>query len=139
MPNQISSGLRTIYLIHFIWALIFGLAGTFAARLVGDIAGHPVHDLDVNMLLGVAALTFALTSWFAYRATHWEQISILTAGECLFNLVGGLGGIVFYFAPSLLGIPQLPPVQLFVSIVLLLLGISFTYFYNHVNGFKSPV
>lgn len=139
MSSQIPSGLRTTYLVHFIWEAIFGLAGTLAAKSVGQIAGHPVTDVDVNMLLGVAALTFALASWFAFRARNWEQISILTAAESFFNVVGGVGGIVAYFSTSILGISALPPVQLLVSIVLLLFGISFTYYYNKVNGFKSPV
>lgn len=136
---QIPNGLRTTYLIHFIWEAIFGIAGTVAAKVVGQIAGHPVTDVDVNMLLGVAALTFALASWFAYRAKSWEQISILTAAESFFNVVGGLGGIVAFFAPSLLGVSALPPVQLLVSVVLLLFGVAFTFFYNKVNGWKSPV
>lgn len=139
MSSQIPNGLRTTYLIHFIWEAIFGIAGTLAAKLVGQIAGHPVTDVDVNMLLGVAALTFALASWFAYRAKSWEQISILTAAESFFNVVGGIGGIIAFFAPSLFGISALPPVQLLVSVVLLLFGAAFTFFYNRVNGFNSPV
>src|SRR4029079_8306636 len=131
-------GLRTTYLVHFVWELIFGLAGTLAAKLVGDIAGHAVRDVDVNMLLGVSALTFALGSWFAYRASHWDQISILTAMEIFFNLVGGIGGIIVYFVPSILGVESLPPVQLVVSIVLLLFGAAFSYFYLQVNGAKQP-
>jgi ABC-type polysaccharide/polyol phosphate export permease len=139
MQNQIPNGLRTTFLIHFIWEAIFGLAGTLAPRLVGAIAGHPVHDLDVNMLLGVAALTFALASWFAYRALHWEQISILTAAESFFNLLGGLGGILIFFAPSLFGIESLPPVQLLISVILVLFGLAFAFFYNKVNGLRPPI
>jgi len=136
---QIPNGLGTTYLIHFIWELIFGLAGTLAAKLVGDIAGYPVTDPVLSSLLGLAALTFALASWFAYRASRWEQISILTAAECFFNLVGGVFGIIVFFIPSIIGVQSIPPVQLLVSVVLLLFGISFTYFYNQVNGFKSPL
>jgi len=136
---QIPNGLRTTYLIHFIWELIFGLAGTLAAKLVGDIAGYPVTDPVLSGLLGLAALTFALASWFAYRAARWEQISILTAAECFFNLVGGIFGIIAFLVPSLVGLQSIPPVQLLVSVVLLLFGIFFTYFYNNVNGFKSPL
>jgi len=137
--NGIPQGLRTTYLIHFVWELIFGLAGALAPRLVGDIAGHPVRDVDVNMLLGVAALTFALGSWFAYRATVWDQISILTAIECFFNLAGGIGGILIFFMPALVGERNLPPVQLLVSVVLLLFGIAFTYYYTSLNSFRSPI
>lgn len=139
MQGKIPNGLRTTYLIHFIFALIFGLAGTLAAKLVGNIAGHEVRDVDVNALMGVASLAFALASWFALRAKSWEQISILTSAECFFNLVGGVGGLVAFFAPGLLGIPNLPPVQLLVSVILLLLGIAFTYYYYKINGLKSPV
>lgn len=139
MNNTIPQGLRTTYLIHFVWELIFGIAGTLAAKFVGDIAGHPVTDVDVNMLLGVAALTFAIGSWFAYRAARWEQIAILTAMTIFFNLVGGIGGVIVYFVPSLIGVTSLPPVQLLVSVVLILFGVAFGYFYLQVNGAKQPM
>lgn len=138
MNTTIPQGLRTTYLGHFVFALIFGLAGTLAARMVGDIAGHPVRDVDVNMLMGVASLTFALGSWFAYRAARWEQISIVTAMEMFFNLVGGIGGILAYFVPSIFGLDSLPPVQLLVAVVMLLFGAAFGYFYLQVNGAKQP-
>ncbi len=138
MQTKIPNGLRTIYLIHFIWELIFGLAGTLAAKLVGDIAGYPVTDPVLSGLLGLAALAFALASWFAYRATSWEQISILTAAESFFNLVGGIGGVILSFTPSVIGLKSIPPVQLLVSVVLTLFGIAFVYFYNSVNGMRSP-
>src|SRR5215510_7121179 len=136
---QIPNGLRTTYLIHFIWELIFGLAGTLAAKLVGNIAGYPVTDPVLSGLLGLAALTFALASWFAYRAARWEQISILTAAECFFNLVGGVFCGIAFFIPSLSGVQSIPPLQLLVSVVLVLFYIFFTYFYNQVNVFQSPL
>ena len=138
MRTSIPNGLRTVFLINFIFAVIFGLSGTFAARLVGNIAGHPVRDVDVNMLMGLAALAFAIGSWFAYRATSWEQISIVTAMEGFFNLVGGIGGLVAYFVPSILGVDSLPPVQLVVAIVLTVLGIAFAYFYLQANRALQP-
>ena len=137
--SEIPRGLRITYLIYFIYALVFGLAGTFAAKLVGDIAGHPVHDVDVNALMGVASLTFALGAWFALRATRWEQISVLTAMLCFFCAVAGVGGLLAYFVPGLFGISALPPVQLLVSTVFLLLGIAFNYFYFVVKGARAPL
>jgi hypothetical protein len=137
--TEIPKGLRTTYLINFIFALVFGLAGTFAAKLVGSIAGHAVRDADVNALLGVAALTLAIGSGFALRATRWEQISVLTLMQCYFCLAGGLGGLVAYFAPGLLGMDPLPPVQLLVAIILLALGLAFSYFYFMVKRARSPL
>lgn len=139
MRTEISQGLRVTYLINFIVALIFGLAGTFAAKFVGDIAGHPVHDPDVNGLLGVAALTFAIGSWYAYRASSWEDIRLVTAMVAFFNLFGGVLGIAAYFFPSLIGITSLPPVQLLVAVVLTGLGLSFTYYYNATQGWRTPL
>jgi hypothetical protein len=134
VDTEIPRGLRYIYLATFVFALIFGIAGTFAARLVGDIAGHPVRDMDVNVLMGVAALAFATGSWMAFRSVRWEQVSILTAMLAFGNLFGGLGGMVAYFFPGLFALSEpYPPVQLLVSVVLLLLGAAFTYFYLSHN------
>jgi hypothetical protein len=128
--REIPQGLRITYLASFVFTLIFGLAGTFAAKLVGDIAGHPVRDVDVNVMLGVASLAFALGSWLAYRATTWEQISILTTMLTFCNLFGGVFGIIGYFSPSIFGLSEpYPPVQLLVAVVLTAFGIAFAYFY----------
>jgi preprotein translocase subunit SecY len=135
----IPQSLRITYLIYFVIALIFGLAGTFAAKFVGDLAEHPVRDADVNGLLGVASLTFALGAWYAYRAARWEEVSLVTAMLAFFTGVGGIGGLIAYFFPSLIGIDRLPPVQLLVSIILLLLGIAFTYFYTSIQGWHAPL
>jgi hypothetical protein len=138
MRSEIPQGLRTVYLINFIVTLIFGLAGTFAAGLVGTIAGHVVHDVDVNYGLGATTLGLSLASWFAYRAPHWDQISILTLAAAFINIVGGIGSLVLYFAPGAFGITQLPLVSLVVGVVLTLLGIAFAYFYLQVNGARAP-
>jgi hypothetical protein len=139
MQTDISRGLRNTYLAQFVFTLIFGLAGTFAAGFVGDLAGHPVHDGDVNMGLGITTLALALGSSFAYRATRWDQISIFTA-VCAFNgLVGGVLNVIIHFAPGLVNETSLPPVQLLVAVIVLALGIAFTYFYFATNKALSPL
>ncbi len=37
MRSEIPQALRLTYLIHFVWELFFGLAGTLAPRLVGEL------------------------------------------------------------------------------------------------------
>jgi hypothetical protein len=59
--------------------------------------------------------------------------------ESLLGLASGIGGLVAYFAPAIIGTDRLPPVQLLVSIIFLLFGGAFTYFYGSVNGWKSPL
>jgi hypothetical protein len=138
MGQEIPRGLRTVYLVNFVFALIFGLAGTFAAKFVGDVAGHPVRDVDVNYGLGAVTLGMAFGSWFAYRAHHWDQISILTFVGAFSNLLGGVGSLLLYFAPGTFGIEPLPPVSLIVAVAYTLLGLGFLYFYLQVNGARPP-
>jgi hypothetical protein len=138
MRKEIPQGLRTVYLINFVFALIFGLAGTFAAGLVGSIANHPVRDLDVNYGLGAVTLALAFASWFAYRAPKWDQIAILTFAGAFANLLGGVGSLVLYFAPGMFGIEPLPLVSLVVAVAYTLLGAAFAYFYLQVNGAGAP-
>ncbi len=128
--REIPRGLRIAFMIHAIFTLVFGLAGTFAAKLVGDIANHPVRDVDVNAMLGVVSLALALGSYLAYRASTWDQVNILTIMITFSNLFGGLTGIIAYFFPSIFGLTEpYPPVQLIVSIALAAFGFTFAYFY----------
>ncbi|HZQ10846.1 MAG TPA: hypothetical protein VFD70_29995 [Anaerolineae bacterium] len=138
MRQDIPQGLRTVYVINFIFTLIFGLAGTFAAGLVGSIANHPVRDIDVNYGLGAVTLGLALGSWFAYRAKRWDQISILTFIGAFANVLGGVGSLLLYFVPGAFGITQLPPVSLVVAVLYTLLGLGFLYFYLQINGARTP-
>ncbi len=131
--RQIPQGLRIAFLSYSIFTLIFGLAGTFAAKLVGDVAGHQVRDADVNSMLGVVSLALAIGSWLAYRASSWEQIRILTIMVTFNNLFGGIGGMIAFFFPSIFGLAEpFPPVQLIVSIALSLFGVAFAYYYFSV-------
>lgn len=132
MPSnrEIPRGLRIAFLIHAIFTLIFGIAGTFAAKLVGDIANHPVRDVDVNAMLGVVSLALAIGSFMAYRASGWEQINIMTVMITFSNLFGGVTGLIAYFFPSMFGLTEpYPPVQLIVSAALTAFGATFAYFY----------
>jgi hypothetical protein len=47
--------------------------------------------------------------------------------------------VVAYFFPSLINATSLPPVQLLVAVILTLLGLSFTYFYTSLQGWRAPL
>src|SRR5437870_4353871 len=100
-PSTIPSWLRGTYLISFVLNGVFGLSGLFAARMVGNLAGHPVKEGDLNVLLGSVAFAFAIGSWFARRATRWEQISLATLVIALFTLVAGVAGVLIFLVPTL--------------------------------------
>ena len=101
---KISQGLKTTFLVHFIVALLFGLSFLFMPVLVGSWYGLNVQEPDTYRLLGTAMLGFAVSSWFAYRATDWESVRILVVMELVWTV---LGTLVMLYALLLAGFPAL--------------------------------
>ena len=101
---KISQGLKTTFLVHFIVALLFGLGFLFMPVLVGSWYGLNVQEPDTYRLLGAAMLGFAVSSWFAYRATDWESVRILVVMELVWTV---LGTLVMLYALLLAGFPAL--------------------------------
>ena len=87
---KISQGLKTTFLVHFIAALLFGLSFLFMPVLVGSWYGLNVQEPDTYRLLGAAMLGFAVSSWFAYRATDWESVRIVVVMELVWTILGTL-------------------------------------------------
>ena len=101
---KISQGLKTTFLVHFIVALLFGLGFLFMPVLVGSWYGLNVQEPDTYRLLGAAMLGFAVSSWFAYRATDWESVRIVVVMELVWTV---LGTLVMLYALLLAGFPAL--------------------------------
>ena len=76
MNTQLSQGLKTTFLIHFIVALLFGLGFLLIPVAVGSIYGMNVQEPETYRLLGAAMVGFAASSWFAYQATNWESWNV---------------------------------------------------------------
>ena len=73
MNTQLSQGLKSTFLIHFIVALLFGLGFLLIPVAVGNVYGLNVQEPDIYRLLGAAMLGFAVSSWLAYKETNWES------------------------------------------------------------------
>jgi hypothetical protein len=101
---KISQGLKTTFLVHFIVALLFGLGFLFMPVLVGSWYGLNVQEPDTYRLLGAAMLGFAVSSWFAYRATDWESVRIVVVMELVWTI---LGTLVLLYALLFAGFPAL--------------------------------
>ena len=120
---KISQGLKTTFLVHFIVALLFGLGFLFMPVLVGSWYGLNVQEPDTYRLLGTAMLGFAVSSWFAYRATDWESVRIVVVMELVWTV---LGTLVMLYALLLAGFPALGWLN---AVILGAFAIAFGRFY----------
>jgi len=120
---KISQGLRTTFLIHFIVALLFGLGFLFMPVLVGSWYGLNVQEPETYRLLGAAMLGFAVSSWFAYRATDWESVRIVVVMELVWTI---LGTLVLLYALLFAGFPALGWLN---AVILGAFAIAFGRFY----------
>jgi hypothetical protein len=120
---KISQGLKTTFLVHFIVALLFGLGFLFMPVLVGSWYGLNVQEPDTYRLLGAAMLGFAVSSWFAYRATDWESVRIVVVMELVWTI---LGTLVLLYALLFAGFPALGWLN---AVILGAFAIAFGRFY----------
>ena len=120
---KISQGLKTTFLIHFIVALLFGLGFLFMPVLVGSWYGLNVQEPDTYRLLGAVMLGFAVSSWFAYRATDWESVRIVVVMELVWTI---LGTLVLLYALLFAGFPALGWLN---AVILGAFAIAFGRFY----------
>jgi hypothetical protein len=102
MEKQISSGLKTTFLVHFIVALIFGLVNLLIPEVWGNL-GFPVKEPAAYRLLGAAILGFGASSWLAYRETAWDKVKIVVQMEIVWTILGTLvwlWGLLFAGLPA---------------------------------------
>jgi len=123
MNTQLSQGLKTTFLIHFIVALLFGLGFLLIPVAVGNIYGLNVQEPETYRLLGAAMLGFAVSSWFAYQATSWESVRIVVIMELVWTI---LGTLVMLYALLIAGFPVLGWLN---AVILAAFAIAFGRFY----------
>ncbi len=124
MEKQISSGLKTTFLVHFIVALIFGLTYLLIPEVWGNLINWPVKEPPVYRLLGAALLGFGVSSWFAYKETAWEKVKIVVQMEIAWTI---LGTLVMLWGLLFAGLPVMGWVN---AVILAAFAVAFVYFYS---------
>ena len=131
MEKRISRGLKTTFLVHSFVAAIYGLLLTLFPQVWGNMAGIEVDETDPYRLVGAALLTFAVTSWLAYKETAWSKVRIVVQMEIVWTVLATLvilWGLIFF------GLPRLE----WMNVAFLAgFAIAFTLFYLRA-GATSP-
>jgi hypothetical protein len=102
METQISSGLKTTFLVHLIVGAITGVVLLLIPEVYGNTVNWPIADPLPFRLIGAATLGFAASSWWAYRETKWDSVKIVVQMEVFWTALGTLvllWGLIFAGAP----------------------------------------
>jgi hypothetical protein len=122
LEKQIPYGLKITFLIHFVVAVVFGLAFFFLTSYFGGTMGAPFREF--TRLVGAALIAFAAGSWFAYRETVWERVKIVVQMEIVFTILGVLAvlyGLIFEGLPTEEGVS---------AVILGAFAVAFIFFYS---------
>lgn len=124
MEKKLSSGLKTVFLIHAIVGTVVGLAYLLIPLQVNDLINWPTTDDAPLRLIGAAILGFAVSSWLAYRETDWEHVKIVVQMEIFWTI---LATIVFLWGVLFANLPAFGWVD---AVVMAAFAIAFAYFYS---------
>ncbi len=125
--TKISSGLRTLFLVHFVLGLVAGLLYLFIPGMFMGWLGMVVQDEFPYRIIGAAVLAFTASSWYSYQAAEWERVKIVILAEIawtVLNVLVGLFGLIF---------SGLPTTEWINVIIMAGFGAAFIYFYSKEN------
>ncbi len=88
-----SKGLGITFLIHAMFALIFGIAMYPKPGIWAASVNWVPFDPTMTRAFAAALLALGVSSWLGYRATRWEQVQIVIQTEIVFTVLGALAGI----------------------------------------------
>ena len=101
--NKISSGLKTLFLAHFVLGLVFGLIYLLIPKIFLGLLGVPVMDDLPYRMVGAAVLAFTASSWYCYKAAEWDKVKIVVQAEIVWTVLAALVnlyGVLFAGAPA---------------------------------------
>jgi hypothetical protein len=123
MASKNMSGLKIVFILHFIISGAVGLQHLLVPRVWTDMAGIEITETVTWRLIGAALLAFAVSSLLASREVVWERVRILVIMEIIWSF---LAVLVIVWGILLEGLPPLE----WVNVVLLtIFGGIFSAFY----------
>ena len=95
MGNEISKGLKILFVLEFIVAYLYGITYLFFTELYISFVGWPFNDPIVGRMLGVSLMTFGTTSLIAAIRKNFPtaklavELQIFWHILALFVVIGG--------------------------------------------------
>ncbi len=123
MEKQISPGLRSTFLAHFVVALVLGFVFLLIPETYGNLVNWQVNDPFMFRMFGGVTLGLGVASWLAYKETVFEKVKIVVVMEIFWTSLGTLisvWGVLF---------DGLPMVAWINAIMLAAFAAAFSFFY----------
>jgi hypothetical protein len=132
MDKPITSGLKTLFLIHAVVGLVFGLAYLVIPDTFAGWFNMPMGDLPLARMVGAAILGFAASSILGYLAHEWREVRIVVQAEIAWTLLAAAISLWFVLDGAW-------PVAGWVNFGLMaLFFLGFTYFYWREQTMPVP-
>jgi hypothetical protein len=123
MGNKTPAGLKNLFLIHFIVALVFGLGYLLVPQTTLAFVGIQTQEPEIYRLFGAVMLGLAFGSWLAYRETAFERVRIVLGIEVVWPV---LGTLVMLYALLIAGFPAGAWLN---AIILTAFAVAFGFYY----------
>lgn len=117
-------GLKALFLVHFIAALIFGLPLLLVPAAFMGVLGVRLTDPEAFRLVGAAVLSVGASSWYSYKAAEWEKVKIVVQTEIVWTVLAALAilyGLLFAGTASALWLN---------AVIMAGFAVAFIYYYS---------
>lgn len=123
MVNEISKGLKILFLLEVTVACLFGIIYFVFTEVYIDIVGWPYYDPIAGRVLGISLLTYGTCSLIAFLRKDWITAKIVIELQIIWHIlilgVQIVGAIIF----------NLWDVIWFLIVILAPFLVAFLYFY----------
>lgn len=90
MDKPITSGLKTLFLVHAVVGLVFGLGYLVIPATLAGWFNMPLTDEPYLRMIGAAILGFSATSLVGYLSHSWREVRIAVQGEFVWTGLAAL-------------------------------------------------
>jgi hypothetical protein len=123
LEKSYPKGLKAFFLIHAIFAFVFGVIYLLIPKTFGTWVGVTILEPSTFRTVGAAILGFGVSSLMAYRESVWERVKIIVQMEITWTVLGVLATLYGIFYEGL-------AVSYWTDVLILgIFALAFGYFY----------